>query len=457
MHRADLLREAMRSAIASPGLICPPEPPPAKSMVGDWCKACPVVLSTVAYRHMSTLTYNVEQLRAMIQQELPDLIAIRHDLHAHPELCYTEHRTSGVVRRELEQASVPFVGDLAGGTGVLGHLAGQADRAVALRADMDALPIEEETGLPYASTTPGLMHACGHDGHTTILIGAARVLAKLALEGPLPNPVMFTFQPAEEGGAGGKRMVEDGCLNGSVIGPPVRSMFGLHGWPHLPLGIVATRPGPMLAAADKFEITIRGTGSHAAYPQVSRDGIVAGAMLVTALQQIASRNVGPLDSVVVSVTQFHAGTTHNIIPGTVKISGTVRTLLQETRELAERRLGEIATHIAKAHGCEAIVQYDHGYPVTRNDAGAVEMFNTIARATFGEQAVQHMADPVMGGEDFSYYCEQVPSCFFALGLIPPGQSIMPDLHQPTFNFNDDAIALGVEMFCQLALQAGDTP
>lgn len=403
---------------------------------------------------MSTVTHNVKNLRELVQQELPDLRAIRRDLHAHPELGYNEHRTSGVIRRELEEAGVQFVADLAGGTGVLGHLPGETERAIALRADIDALPIEEETGLEYASTNAGIMHACGHDGHTTILIGAARVLARLNQDAPLPNPVTFTFQPAEEGGAGGRRMVEEGCLNGTIIGPPVKRMFGLHGWPHLPLGVLSTRPGPMLAAADKFEITVRGTGSHAAYPQVSRDGIVAGAALVTALQQIASRNVGPLDSVVVSVTQFHAGTTHNIIPGTVKISGTVRTLLQETRELAEQRLSEIATHIAKAHGCEATVEYDHGYPVTRNDPLAVEEFNTIARQAVDEQNVQHMPDPVMGGEDFSYYCEKVPSCFFALGLIPNGRTIMPDLHQPTFDFNDDAIALGVEMFCRLALGAG---
>ncbi|HRP63331.1 MAG TPA: amidohydrolase [Phycisphaerales bacterium] len=401
-------------------------------------------MSTIAAPH---------QLREMIKEELADLISIRRDLHAHPELGYNEHRTSGVVQRELEAAGIDFARNLAGGTGVLGHLPGEAARAIALRADMDALPITEQTGAPYASTSPGVMHACGHDGHTTMLIGAARVLARLAEESPLPRPVTFVFQPAEEGGAGGQKMVQDGCLDGSVIGPPVEMIFGLHGWTHLPLGVVSTRVGPMLAASDRFEIVVRGTGSHAAYPQISRDPIVAGAAIVQALQQIASRNVGPLDSVVVSVTQFHAGTTHNIIPAQASISGTLRTLLPETRSLASKRLIEIAQHIARAHGCEADATYIEGYPVTRNDAQAVAIFNTVAREMLGEANVPPLENPVMGGEDFSYYGEVVPACFFALGLIPKGKTVMPDLHQSNFDFNDDAIAIGVELFCRLALRA----
>jgi amidohydrolase len=393
------------------------------------------------------------QLRDMIREELPRLIALRRDLHAHPELGYNEHRTSGVVKRELTDAGVEFVGGMAQGTGVLAHLPGNSDKAVGLRADMDALPITEQTGLPYGSNTPGVMHACGHDGHTTILIGAARVLARMAREnGGLPRPVTFVFQPAEEGGAGGQRMVEEGCLFGSVLGPPVENMFGLHGWPTLPLGSVATRPGPMLAAADWFEITVRGTGSHAAYPQISRDPLLCGTAIVTGLQQIVSRNVGPLEPIVVSVTRFLAGTTHNIIPGEAVLGGTIRTLTAETRELAELRVHEIAVNIAHAHGCEAAVHYHRGYPITSNDLAAVEIFNATARNAIGPERVLPMQNPVMGGEDFAYYCQQVPSCFFALGLVPPGQSAIPQLHQPTFDFNDDAIAVGVELFCRLALR-----
>ncbi len=403
---------------------------------------------------MST-TASRTNVRDIIQQHLPELIAIRHDLHAHPELMYEEHRTSEVVQRELKNAGIEFRAGLAGGTGVLAHIPGEANgkqKAVGLRADMDALPIEEETGAVYASTTPGTMHACGHDGHTTMLIGAARVLAQLAKESALPRPVTFVFQPAEEGGAGGEKMVQEGCLSGSVLGPPVENMFGLHGWPQIPLGIVATRPGPMLAAADKFEITVRGVGSHAAYPQISADPILAGSAIVQSVQQIASRNVGPLDSIVVSVTQFHAGTTHNIIPGTAFIAGTVRTLHAETKELAKTRLHDIATNIAQAHGCDADVQYSDGYPVTRNDPEAVEIFNTVAREGLGADQVQPMEQPVMGGEDFSYYCQAVPSCFFALGLIPTGQTTMPSLHQPNFDFNDDALPIGIELFCRLAIR-----
>jgi len=393
------------------------------------------------------------RLREVISRELDSLRAIRRDLHAHPELGYEEHRTRGVVERELRAAGVSFKSGLAGGTGVLGSLAGESDRAIGLRADMDALPIHEQTGLPYASTAPGKMHACGHDGHTTILIGAARVLSHLAKEGPLPNPVTFVFQPAEEGGAGGRRMVEDGCLNGSALGPPVRNMFGLHGWPAMEIGHVGTRPGPLLAAADKFTIEVRGLGCHAAFPHYGNDPVLAAASLVQTLQSICSRNVDPLESVVVSVTTFHAGTAFNVIPEEVVLEGTVRTLTPQTKELTVTRLHEIASAVAAAHRCEARVKYEHGYPVTRNDVEAVRIFEEAARRTLNEESVEHIENPVMGAEDFSFYCNEVPSCFFALGLAPDLARGMPLLHHPKFDFNDDAIGLGVEMFCRIALDA----
>ncbi len=402
-------------------------------------------------------------LRSLIAAEMPDLVAIRRDLHAHPEIGYEEHRTSGVVQRELSRAGIEFKAGLAGGTGVMAHLpAGNGSNgdksgrpAIGLRADMDALPIEEQSNLPYASTIPGKMHACGHDGHTAILIGAARVLRKLAASnGGLPRPVSFVFQPAEEGGAGGKRMVDEGCLSGGIIGPPIEGMFGLHGWPRLPQGVVATRPGPLLAASDRFDIVVKGIGAHAAFPHVSRDPVVAAAAIVSALQTIASRNVGPLESVVVSVTMVQAGSAYNVIPSQAMIGGTVRTLTPEVLNLAQRRLNEIAAGIAAAYGCTATVDYRLGYPVTLNDPGAVDIFNRVARQTLGPERVLNLPQPVMGGEDFAFYCQKVPSCFFVLGLIPPGRDAIPDLHQPDFNFNDDAIATGVEMFCRLALEKG---
>jgi amidohydrolase len=421
-----------------------------------------VRMTTLASEPVSSTT-----LRELIAAEMPDLIAVRHDLHAHPEIGYEEDRTSQVVQRELNNTGVEFAANLAGGTGVLGYLPASGGSAssihnpkpriqnsIGLRADMDALPIEETSGLSYASTVPGKMHACGHDGHTTILIGAARVLAKLARSnhGGLPRPVAFFFQPAEEGGAGAQKMIDDGCLHGKVLGPPVREMFGLHGWPRLPQGVVATKPGPLLAASDRFDITVKGVGAHAAFPHASRDPVVAAAAIVSALQTIASRNIGPLESVVVSVTMVHAGSAYNVIPSLAKIGGTVRWLTPQVLDIALRRLNEIATAVAKAYGCEATLDYRTGYPVTLNDPGAVDTFNRVAIQSIGEQRVLTLPQPVMGGEDFSFYCHHVPSCFFVLGLIPPGKQSMPDLHQPDFNFNDDAIPLGVEMFCRLALR-----
>jgi len=403
---------------------------------------------------MTTLTtLSAQSIRQAIQRELPDLLSIRHDLHAHPELGYEEKRTSEVVQRELQKAGVEFKAGLAGGTGVLAHLPGAGERAVALRADMDALPIFEESKIPYASTCPGKMHACGHDGHTTMLIGAARVLARLSKEGGLPRPVTFVFQPAEEGGAGGQKMVQDGCLTGKVIGRPVERMFGLHGWPRMKLGEVGSRPGPMLAASDRFEILVTGRGAHAAQPHLSRDPVPAACAIVSALQTIASRNVDPFDSIVVSTTMLGAGTAFNVIPDGVKIGGTVRTLRKETQTMAIERMTTIAQSVAAAHACTAKLDYRVGYPVTRNDAGACETFFRTAEEAIGRERVVRVENPSMGGEDFSYYCEEVPSCFFLLGLLPQGQASMPDLHQATFNFNDDAMALGIEMFCRLATRS----
>jgi amidohydrolase len=392
----------------------------------------------------------------LIASEVPSLIDLRHDLHAHPELGYEEKRTSGVIHRELSRIGVAHVGGLAGGTGVLAHIPGGSAgaTALALRADMDALPIQERPGeqgeRAWRSTTPGVMHACGHDGHTTILLGAARVLAVLAGEQPLPRPVTLLFQPAEEGGAGGRRMVEEGCLDGRQLGPPVSSIFGLHGWPEYPLGVVGSRAGPLMAASDRFEITVRGVGGHAAWPHVCRDPIVAASAIVQATQCIASRSVGPLDSIVVSITMIDAGSGFNIIPDTAILRGTVRTLLPQTQQLAIRRLKEIATGVAAAHGCTAELEYRINYPVTLNEPGAVERFNLVAERTLGSKRLRPVEQPVMGGEDFAFYAQRIPACFFVLGLIPPGESRMPALHHPAFDFTDDAIATGVEMFVALA-------
>lgn len=391
-------------------------------------------------------------IKERVQAILPKLIEIRHDIHAHPELGYQETRTASVIRSFLEEREIEFAGNLAGGTGTLAHINGESKNAVGLRADIDALPINEENKFDYHSTHEGCMHACGHDGHTTMLLGTAAILADLAKEAPLPNNVSMLFQPAEEGGGGGKKMVEDGCLDGSVIGPPIAMMFGQHGWSELPLGHVATRVGPMLAADIGINVTILGKGGHAAFPHTCIDPIVCGAQVVSSLQQLVSRHTDPLDALVCSITQFHSGTTHNIIPDEVKLNGTMRYLQKETGEMAARRFKEIVEGVAAAHGCEADVDLKFGYPVTKNHEDAVSTFFDIANQTIGGSRISDFDKPVMGGEDFSYYCEVVPSCFFALGLLPEGQEQMPNLHSPHFDFNDDAIATGVEMFCELALK-----
>ena len=392
-------------------------------------------------------------IREHIESILPELITIRHDIHAHPELGYKEERTSGVIQQFLSDNSIPFEAGLAKGTGVLAHIEGESGKAVGLRADIDALPITEENSFDWKSVHEGCMHACGHDGHTTILLGTAKVLSQIAKKQALPNPVTFVFQPAEEGGGGGEQMVLDGCLNGSRLGPPVGMMFGLHGWPQHQLNHVATRSGPMLAADIGVNVTIRGNGGHAAFPYLCTDPIVCVAQVVTALQQLVSRNTDPLDSLVVSITQIHGGTTHNIIPDEVTLSGTMRYLEQATGEMAKKRFAEIVNGVAEAHGCEASITLRDGYPVTRNHPEAVQAFFEIANQTIDKSRVSEFEKPVMGGEDFSYYCKEVPSCFFALGLLPDGKEIMPSLHQPTFDFNDDAITTGIQLFCALAMQS----
>lgn len=396
------------------------------------------------------------QLRALIEKELPKLRSIRHDLHAHPELMFEEYRTSEVVVRELEALGVEYKSGLAKGTGVVAHLPATdpTDRpAVGLRADMDALPIVEQTGLEYASTHPGVMHACGHDGHTTVLIGAARVLSKLAHR---PNPVTLVFQPAEEGGAGGEKMCDDGCLGGAPaggLGPKVGRIYGLHGWPQVPLGRIATRPGPLLAATDDFQITVRGHQCHGAYPHLGADPIVCASQIVQSLQTIVSRNAPPLDAIVVTVGAIHAGTVSNVIPAECQLIGTVRTLREEMRRHARERLFAIAQQTAIAHGCEALVDWKEGYPVTRNDPALAAQVLATARCAFGDDSSVTVDQPTMGGEDFSFYGRHVPACFFFLGLCPPGKDphTVPQLHQPGFDFNDDALAPGVEMMCRLAL------
>lgn len=395
------------------------------------------------------------ELRERISKVLPDIIRIRHDLHAHPELAYQEKRTAGVVAGELARLGIEHVAGLAGGTGVVAYLpptqsTGERKGAIGLRADMDALPILEMTGKPYASKTSGIMHACGHDGHTANLLGVARVLKDV----PRPRGVVLVFQPAEEGGAGGKRMCEDGALDASRVGKgdPVTEMYGLHGWPQYNVGLIGSRPGPMLAATDNFVVHIRGTQAHAAYPQYSADPIVAAAQVISSLQTICSRNVAPQDSIVVTVATINGGTARNVIPASITFAGTMRTLKPETRVLGKKRFYEIAQGVAQGLACRAEIEWEEGYPVTFNDPGATSRFMDIARQALGSSQVQEVPYPSLGGEDFSYYGHHVPACFFMLGVKPKDAASYPSLHQPEYDFNDDALATGIEIMCQLALR-----
>lgn len=388
-------------------------------------------------------------LRERIDGDAGYLADLRHDIHRCPELMYEEVQTSGRVQKELTLAGVEFKNGLAKGTGVLGYLPATkpGGRTIALRADMDALPIHEETGLPYASEVPGKMHACGHDGHTTILVGVARALAK---EEVRPNDVLFVFQPAEEGGAGGKAMCEDGVLDGRVLGGKVDMIYGLHGWPEESVGEIRWKVGPMMAATNQFVITVKGQGGHAAAPHTTADPVIAAAHIVTALQSIASRNVDPLDSIVVSVTSVHGGTAFNVIPEVCELKGTMRTLLPETRVLGKERIFAIAEGVAGAMGCSVEIEWREGYPVTSNDEAATANVRRVSAEVVGSEMVGELAAPVMGGEDFSFYGLHVPAAFYFVGLNA-GDEPMPSVHTPRFDFNDAVIPDCVEIMCRLAL------
>ena len=380
------------------------------------------------------------------------LTEIRHDLHAHPQIRFEETHASALVQKELSALGIEFKAGLAKGTGVLGYLPATTDPAtaptIALRADMDALPIHEETGKSYSSTIPGRMHASGHDGHTTILIGVAR---QLAAKTHRPNSILFVFQPAEEGGAGGKYMVEDGCLNGTLLGKKADFMFGLHGWSSVKYGHVATKVGSLMASTDDFRVEYFGQGGHAAAPETTKDPVIALASLITALQTIASRNVDPFEQVVVTVGQVHAGTTHNIIPMSGFLQGTIRAMNAEIRELACERVRTISAGIATAFDMKADIKVSRGYPIVINHPEAVERFLKVARRELGDEFVSHEGKPTMGGEDFAFYGPECPSCFYQLGLIPDGRDDYESVHTPFFDFNDDAINIGVRVMTSIAL------
>ena len=372
--------------------------------------------------------------------ELADEVALwRQDLHRHPELMFDVFRTAGVVEEKLREFGVDEIVTGLGRTGVVGVIKGRKGegRTIGLRADMDALPILEATSVGYKSETAGKMHACGHDGHTAMLLGAARYLAETR---NFAGTAIVIFQPAEEGGGGGREMVNDGLMDRFKI----EQVYGMHNMPGIPLGMFAIRQGPFLASADRFEVEITGHGGHAAQPHDCIDPIVAGAQMVNALQTIASRNVGPVDSVVVSVTQFHAGTANNIIPQTAHITGTIRALKKETRALAKQRFHEIVEGVAALNKCKVSIDFEDGYPVTFNHADETDFATKVAQEIVGEDKVMTNVPPVMGAEDFSYMLEARPGAFICIGNGPTA-----GLHHPEYDFNDKAIPYGVSYWARL--------
>ena len=373
----------------------------------------------------------------------PDIMAWRRDIHAHPELLYDVHRTAAFVAERLREFGCDEVATGLGRTGVVGVIKGRKPatggdvKVIGLRADMDALPIDEETNLSYASKIPGKMHACGHDGHTAMLLGAARYLAETR---DFAGDAVVIFQPAEEGGAGALAMIKDGLMDRFKID----QVYGMHNSPGMPVGSFGIRPGPVMAAMDRISIQIEGKGGHAARPHMCIDTVLVGAQLVTALQSIVSRSVDPLDSAVISICEFHAGNASNVIPQTAELKGTVRSLKAEVRDLIERRMREVVAGVAQMTGARIELDYDRGYPVVVNHALQTDTAFKTASTIAGAEQVDTDIAPMMGAEDFSYMLEARPGAFIFMGN---GDSA--GLHHPAYNFNDDAIVYGTSYWVKL--------
>ncbi|WP_020594165.1 M20 aminoacylase family protein [Kiloniella laminariae] len=364
----------------------------------------------------------------------------RRQIHQNPELLFDVEQTAGFVADKLREFGLDEVVTGIGRTGVVGVIKGRdsgSGRVIGLRADMDALPIHEDTGLEYASKVDGKMHACGHDGHTAMLLGAAKYLSETR---NFDGSAVVIFQPAEEGGGGGREMVEEGMMDRFGI----QEVYGLHNWPGVPVGDFATRPGALMAATDLFSIEITGSGGHAAKPHETIDPIVVGSHIVLALQSIASRNIDPVESVVVSVTTCNAGTAFNVIPETAKLTGTVRTLSEAVRNQTQTRIQEIVEYTAKALGATAKVDYQRNYPVVVNHEKETAFAADIASEISGEQRVNTNANPTMGGEDFAYMLNARPGSFIFLG-----NGDTAPVHHPKYNFNDEIIPVGCSYWARL--------
>ena len=376
------------------------------------------------------------------------IIEKRRKIHRHPELMYEEFETSKLVQETLKELDIPFQKDIAI-TGVVGILGNGNSPCIALRADMDALPIHEETDIDFKSEIDGKMHACGHDCHTAMLLGAARILKEN--EEYIEGTVKLIFQPAEEGGAGGKMMRDEGVL----MDPDVQKIFGLHVAGQLPTGMMASREGTLLASAGSLKILVKGNGGHAAAPHNTIDPVITASKIVVELQSIISRELNPLESGVISVTMMNGGDAWNVIPSTMELQGTIRSLTLEGLTKLQKRVKELSESIAIANRCEAEVTFPgHDYPPTINDADCWELGKSVGKEILGSDKVIEMP-PIMGGEDFAYYTEKVPGCFAFLGVSNPEIDAIYDVHHPMFKVDEDALPLGSAIHVNCALKSLD--
>ena len=368
-----------------------------------------------------------------------EITAWRHDIHAHPELRYDVHRTAALVAEQLRAIGCDEVATGIGQTGVVGLIRGQKGpgRSIGMRADMDALPILEANDFLYKSTVPGKMHACGHDGHTAMLLGAAKYLAETR---DFACTAVVIFQPAEEGGAGARAMIRDGLMDRFAID----EVYGMHNRPGLPVGQFAIRTGPIMASADTLEIAIEGVGGHAARPHLAVDTVLVGAQIVNAIQSIVSRDVDPLEAAVVSICVFQAGNTDNVIPQTAVLRGTARSLTPKVRDLLEERLHRIVEGTALLHGAKAQLSYKRGYPVLANHARQAELAASVAANVVGSNGVEEDMPPIMGAEDFAYMLQTRPGAFIFVG-----NGDTAGLHHPAYDFNDETIPIGASYWVRL--------
>ena len=370
-----------------------------------------------------------------------EITAWRRDLHAHPELQYDVHRTAGAISEKLKSFGCDDVVTGIGRTGVVGVIRGRKPggaKVIGMRADMDALPIEESTGVAYKSTVPGKMHACGHDGHTAMLLGAAKYLAETR---NFAGTAVVIFQPAEEGGAGARAMMDDGLFDRFGI----EEVFGMHNYPGMPIGQFAIRPGPMMASSDTISVDIEGVGGHAARPHFAVDTVLVGAQIVNQLQSIVSRNVDPLHAAVISICMFQAGLADNVIPQHAKLRGTARSLSPKVRDLLQKRVREVVEGTARAYGAKAELTYTTGYPVLVNEERKTAFAASVAREVAGKDKVNTECAPLMGAEDFAFMLQERPGAFIYIGNGNSAQ-----LHNPAYDFNDEAIPAGTSYWVRLA-------